>query len=65
MVSESCSRENELWSDLLGDTQLQFEIPDTHIQEIRSCEIHIRVLSCVVHVSIVETVLLYHFSVGL
>ena len=46
-------------------TQLQFEIPDTCLQELGECNIFEEVLSCVVQVSIVDIILLQHFSVPL
>jgi hypothetical protein len=63
--SESCSRQNAPWSTTLADTQLQFEIPDTRMEEIGSCDVYGEVLSCVVMVSIVDIILLQHFSVRL
>jgi hypothetical protein len=63
--SESCSRMHAPWSTRLTDTQLQFEIPDTRMQELGSCNLYGEVLSCVVQVSIVDIILLRHFSVQL
>jgi hypothetical protein len=63
--SESCSRKNAPWSMRLTDTQLQFEIPDTRMQELGSCNLYGEVLSCVVQVSIVDIILMQHFSVQL
>jgi len=63
--SESCSRKNAPWSMRLGETQLQFEIPDTRMQDLGSCDLYGELLSCVVQVSIVDIILLRHFSVPL
>ena len=49
----------------LSDSQLEFEISDSRIQEIGSCETHMGGLLCVVQVSIVDIVLLHHFSVSI
>ena len=62
---ESCSRHNAPWSARLSDSQLEFEISDSRIQEIGSCETHMGGLLCVVQVSIVDIVLLHHFSVSI
>ena len=64
-VRESCSLDNAPWSARLNNSQLEFEISDSRIQEIGSYETHMGGLSCVVHVSIVDIVLLHHFSVSL
>jgi len=64
-ASESCSRENAPWSARLSDSQLAYEIADSRIQDIGLCEAHMGGLSCVVQISIVDTVLLQHFSVRL
>jgi hypothetical protein len=64
-ASERCSRQDALWSARLSDSQLEFEIADSRIEDIGLCEAHLGGLSCVVQVSIVDTVLLQHFSVAL
>jgi len=40
-VRESCSLDNALWSARLNNSQLEFEISDSRIQEIGSYETHI------------------------
>jgi len=64
-ANETCSRSNAPWSVRLGEKQLQFEIPDSRLQELGNCSIFEEVLSCVVQVSIVDIILLQHFSVPL
>lgn len=64
-ANETCSRNNAPWSQRLGETQLQFEIPDTRLQELGNCNIFEEVISCVLQISIVDIILLQHFTVPL
>ena len=64
-ASETCSRSNAPRSLRLGETQLQFEIPDTRLQELGNCNIFEEVVSCVIQISIVDIILLQHFTVPL
>ena len=60
---EQCSRPGPPWSELLSDTQLVFEVPDTRIEELANCSQFEDGLACDLYVSIVDTLLLHHFSV--
>jgi hypothetical protein len=60
---EHCSRSTPPWSERISDTQLVFEVPDTRIEELANCSQFEDGLACDLYVSIVDTLLLHHFSV--
>ena len=58
---EECSRSHAPLSAQLSATQLEFEVPDARIRELANCSEH--ELSCLLYISIVDTVLTQHVSV--
>ena len=60
---EQCSRPDPPWSEQTSDTQLVFEVPDARIEELANCSQFQGGLACELYVSIVDTLLLHHFSV--
>jgi hypothetical protein len=65
---DTCSLPNPPPSARLGDSQLEFDVPDDRLTELALCEpVHDTVfgeLACVLHVSIVDAVLLHQVSVA-
>jgi hypothetical protein len=61
---EQCSRSDPPWSEQISDTQLVFEVSDARIEELANCSQFQDGLACELHVSIVDTLLLHHFSVA-
>lgn len=61
---EQCSRADPPWSARISDTQLVFEVPDARIEELANCSRFGDGLACELHVSIVDALLLHHFSVA-
>ena len=60
---EQCSRSNPPWSERVSNTQLVFEVSDARIEELANCSRFEDGLVCELYVSIVDTLLLHHFSV--
>lgn len=67
-ADETCSATNAPPSSRISDTQLEFDVPDARLTELALCAVHLNAsvgeLACVLHVSIVDAVLLHHFSVA-
>jgi hypothetical protein len=65
---ETCSAPHPTPSARLSDAQLEFDVPDDRLTELALCEVVASTsfgeLACVLQVSIVDTVLLHHFSVA-
>lgn len=66
-ADETCSATNAPPSSRISDTQLEFDVPDARLTELALCAVQLNTsvgeLACVLHVSIVDAVLLHHFSV--
>lgn len=67
-ADETCSAPNAPPSSRVSDTQLEFDVPDARLTELALCVVQLNTsvgeLACVLHVSIVDAVLLHHFSVA-
>ena len=63
-ADESCSLPHAPPSRRLSDSQLQFDVPDTNLTKFALCAANSSELACVLQVSIVDVVLLHHFSVA-
>jgi hypothetical protein len=67
-AEETCSALRPPTSVRLSDSQLEFDVPDYLLTELALCEVELNTsfgeLACVLQVSIVDTVLLHHFSVA-
>jgi hypothetical protein len=67
-AEETCSAPAPPPSARLSDTQLEFDVPDSRLPELALCEVALNTsfgeLACVLRVSIVDAVLLHHFSVA-
>lgn len=67
-ADETCSAPNAPPSSRVSDTQLEFDVPDARLTELALCAVQLNTsvgeLACVLHVSIVDAVLLHHFSVA-
>ncbi len=67
-ADETCSATNAPPSSRISDTQLEFDVPDARLTELALCAVQLNTsvgeLACVLHVSIVDAVLLHHFSVA-
>ena len=55
--NETCSRPFPPWSQQTSDSQLEFEIPDTHLSRLGICAENGTGLDCEIVISIVDTVL--------
>ena len=67
-AEETCSAPHPPPSARLSDAQLEFDVPDARLTELALCEVvagtSFAELACVLQVSIVDAVLLHHFSVA-
>jgi hypothetical protein len=67
-AEETCSAPSPPPSARLSDSQLEFDVPDSRLPELALCEVvqnsSFGELACVLQVSIVDAVLLYHASVA-
>jgi hypothetical protein len=64
IAAETCSGPNPPPNARLSDSQLEFDVPDSRLTELALCEVALNTsfgeLACVLQVSIVDAVLLYH-----